>query len=266
MEMIDKMSILSCGDIHGRNNWMIPTFGSIERFYKWQNDPADDKDYPFNKYEKIVFIGDYCDSFNLGNVDILHNLKQIIAFKKAYPDRVILLIGNHDFNYFARQQYTCKGYRPEAFYDLNVLLNDNIDLFQVAYQYESWLWTHGGLTKTYLEHCVLPMREKQYRFHSVTKNMSIVELLNFMFVANNPELNIAGASSQGYSLFPSVLWARPEDLDSDPIDLNQIVGHTHCDDVRIVNIDDKVEHVYIDCLANNKWHILKLQTPAYKCL
>jgi len=257
--MILNNNILNLGDVHGRTEWTIPTFGGMSRFNDWQNDPSKDDIYPFKKFKKIIFIGDYTDSFTIPNVDILHNLKNIITFKKAYPDLVILLGGNHDVQYITgKEEARCQGYRPEAYYDLHDLFNANIELFQLAYQEDNWLWTHAGLTKEFYNNCVLTMKDTRYRFYNITKDMNLVELLNFMFESGNKDLYNVGYSSFGRSLFPSPIWARPEDLDNDPIEYNQIIGHTQSQDVRIVNIKDNLQHIYIDCLGHKKWHILKL--------
>ena len=110
-----------------------------------------------------------------------------------------------------------------------------------------------------MDNCVLETKKENYRFYSETKNMNISELLNFMFVVNNLDLYNVGFSSHGSSHFPSILWARPKDLDNDQIEFNQIVGHTHSDDVRIVNINTNIKHIYIDCLGNKKWYILNIK-------
>jgi predicted MPP superfamily phosphohydrolase len=70
------MFILNIGDLHGRNNWI-----------QWTEEYKD--------VDKIMFIGDYVDSFDISNVEILDNLKNIIEFKQKFSDKVILLLGNH---------------------------------------------------------------------------------------------------------------------------------------------------------------------------
>ena len=287
------MKQLTIGDVHGITEWMIPTFGTEERFYKWLHNKNDDKDYPFNKYDKIIFIGDYCDCFsienwiNIGltkeeankryksNVEILHNLKMIIEFKKAYPNKVILLIGNHDMHYIkstATSMYKCSGFRMDAYMLLHELFYENSTLFQIAYQYENYLWTHAGVTRGFLNNFVLPMQNKEYKFSEHTKNMNIAELLNFMYEINNYDLYNVGYSSHGSSPYPGPLWARPSDLNPDPIDLNQIVGHTSYSDIRIfetstsldeikrehLQVNTPVKHIYTDCLSHKKWFILDL--------
>ena len=78
MIMEEIKTILSIGDTHGRGIALQIAKDNI------------------HKVDKIVFIGDYVDSFDISPVIILHNLKEIIEFKKQYPDKVVLLLGNHD--------------------------------------------------------------------------------------------------------------------------------------------------------------------------
>jgi len=251
------MKFLNIGDIHGIENWSIPTFGSMDRFYDYLDGNCTIR-YPHESYDKIIFVGDYVDSFTLSNVEILHNLKNIIEFKKRFPNKVILLTGNHDMQYMKSEVYCqCSGFRAEAYNDLHILFKENKDLFQMAYQYEDWLWTHAGVTKMFLNNCIETMKHPSYRLYDVTKDMNIVELLQVMFDTNNPDIYCVGASSGGNSLMPSPVWARPEDLDNDPIHLNQIVGHTNRDTVRINEIND-IKHVYIDCLQNKQWYKLTI--------
>ena len=52
-------------------------------------------------YDKVVFLGDYVDSFTISNIASYENLKDIIRLKKRDPNKVVLLLGNHDIQYGA---------------------------------------------------------------------------------------------------------------------------------------------------------------------
>ena len=70
------MKILIVPDTHGRDFWKVP---NIE------------------EYDKIIFLGDYLDHYpdESTHEHDIENFKDIIEFKKKYPDKVILLLGNH---------------------------------------------------------------------------------------------------------------------------------------------------------------------------
>ncbi len=156
--MEKKQKILTIGDIHGRDYWKFITHGSSYEFEQWVTmvnagaNPMDDlfkEDYSYFSADKIVFVGDYVDSFTISNVEIKKNLEDIIFFKKTLPNKVVLLWGNHDVQYFIPNQI-CSGYRPEARWDLQILFESNKDLFQMAYHEGDYLWTHAGLLKPVL--------------------------------------------------------------------------------------------------------------------
>ena len=100
---------MSIGDIHGRNTWKNPVFGSVMDYEQWRREVDNGivefmaDQYPkLQSLDKIVFIGDYVDSFDISNVDMLRNLEEIIHFKKTYLIQSILCI-----SYF-KLSYVCK--------------------------------------------------------------------------------------------------------------------------------------------------------------
>ena len=78
-------------DVHGRRFWRDAVKGHEE--------------------DKIVFLGDYVDPYEWEGItpgDAFLELKDIIAFKKAHPDNVTLLLGNHDLGYLDYAICTCR--------------------------------------------------------------------------------------------------------------------------------------------------------------
>src|ERR1700748_3612517 len=116
------------GDTHGRDNW---------------------KKINIKLYDKVIFIGDYVDSPELSDLTILENLKQIIALKKRQPDKIVLLLGNHDVHYLHYPRFECSGFRKTMQRDLTTLFCKNADLFQIAYQKDNHLFTHAGVTNSW---------------------------------------------------------------------------------------------------------------------
>ena len=73
------MKIITIGDLHGSPVW---------------------KNIRTENWDRMVFIGDYVDSSDYDAKEIKQNLLDIIELKKMYPEKVILLWGNHDLAYF----------------------------------------------------------------------------------------------------------------------------------------------------------------------
>lgn len=71
------MKTLILGDTHGRGVWEY----IIEK----------------EKPDKVVFLGDYFDSFDINFENQMVNFMRIINFKKKFKKDVTLLIGNHVF-------------------------------------------------------------------------------------------------------------------------------------------------------------------------
>ncbi|TSJ40960.1 metallophosphoesterase [Mucilaginibacter corticis] len=119
------MKHIVIGDLHGRDSW---------------------KQINFSKYDGAVFLGDYVDSFKRSDQMIPNNLRAIIALKKLYPQKIILLLGNHDVQYLHYPKYHCPGFRLSMQPALSALFQDNRHLFQIAYQRRNFLFTHAGIT------------------------------------------------------------------------------------------------------------------------
>lgn len=127
------MKILINPDIHGRVFWKY----SIEH-----------KD----EFDKIIFLGDYLDAYS---PDLLinekDNFKEIIQFKKDNLDKVILLLGNHDCHYINSKILHSSRYNPFKASIYHKLFNDNLDLFQLIYIYDKYLFSHAGVYQKWMD-------------------------------------------------------------------------------------------------------------------
>jgi len=72
--------IIVLGDTHGRSKW--------KEVLRKEPDAT-----------KVVFLGDYFDSFDIPFEEQVENFTNILALKKEDPDKIVLLLGNHDFQY-----------------------------------------------------------------------------------------------------------------------------------------------------------------------
>ena len=199
------MKVLTIGDIHGRSRW-------------------EEVRYMIQDYDKIVFIGDYVDSFDIEPIMILHNLKRIIEFKKDYPDKVELLLGNHDIQYIVPNQF-CSGYQAAMENDYKKLFLDNIELFKIAFQYKMFLWTHAGVHKGWFKDQLEPLMEE---------GELISDALNELWMRGvykshqkwDPLFHV-GHLRGGHAKVGGPLWLDKRNGVSKPLDdYHQIVGHT----------------------------------------
>ena len=77
-------TILIIPDVHGRQFWK-KAVGSGD-------------------YDKVVFLGDYLDPYpdeRIGELTAQHNFEDILSYYDQHPDKVVLLLGNHDLHYLS---------------------------------------------------------------------------------------------------------------------------------------------------------------------
>ena len=191
------MEIACIGDIHGSPRW------------------REVKEIDCDHY---VFVGDYVDSEEFSSEHIIHNLEEIIEFKLKHSDQVWLLLGNHDFQYINYPNFRCNGFRPELLESLQKIYSTYSHLFQVAQQFENYLFTHAGVTRSWVNKHVNDSAER------------LDEVLNFMAQseAGISALSEVGIARGGKCNVGGPLWCDYHaELLRDPIpNLHQVVGHS----------------------------------------
>jgi len=147
------MKHIIIGDLHGKDCW---------------------KEINISAYDKVVFLGDYVDHWNLPDLKISQNLEEIIKLKSKHPKKIELLLGNHDVQYLHYPHFRCSGFRPSMQRSLTWLFDSNKDLFKIAYQKGDHLFTHAGVTNAwYAEFLELPVLQQIRDEHD-----TIADLLN----------------------------------------------------------------------------------------
>lgn len=214
------MKLIALGDLHGRSTWKTIAAKS--------------------DYGKIIFIGDYFDTHeNISPQQQKENFKDVIAFKKEYPGRVVLLFGNHDFHYMRTAGERYSGFQPLYQADFQQLIHDALDekLFQMCFVFEKILFVHAGLTKTWCAAHGIDMKNPE-------------EPLNHLFSTQPEAFRFAmGKNSDlsGDDITQSPIWVRPKSLLQDKIDdYIQVVGHTR---QKKITINDGI--VLIDTLGTS---------------
>ena len=220
------MKVLVLGDLHCREFW---------------KDAVKDWNGP------IVFLGDYVDPYpyEWDEDEQMPNpvdyLLEVINFKDCNPDRVTLLIGNHDYHYI---DMLLDGSRKN--YSLQEKLNDlyitDKDYFQIAKQIDDTLFTHAGVTRDWLKRhdLKLPTNDADLYLNEIYKTAPDI------FWEMSWERG-------GWNSTGSPIWYDIREFDVEP-DFFEVFGHTQlkdnpfkrdnwaCLDVRRPFIVDTVTH------------------------
>ena len=190
------MKILVIADVHGRSDW---------------------KEVVKQECDKIIFLGDYFDSFTIPFEKQFKNFQEIYDFKSTYPEKVTLLIGNHDFHYMVSgQRYS--GYQDNYANKINEIISNayNVGFLQLCCVENEILFSHAGVTKTWCKN------------NGIDEN-NIEEEINMLFENNSDSFkfqDFPNSDNSGDNIYQSPLWVRPKSLISDSVDWKQIVGHT----------------------------------------
>jgi hypothetical protein len=204
------------GDTHGRSNWKLAVH---------QENP-----------DRVIFIGDYFDSFELSGVEQIHNFKEIIDYKETSftndgkdnqrKTEVVLLIGNHDHHYFPEIGYTgTSGYQNRIAPSITKVIDENRHHLQMAYGFGEFLFTHAGVSPVFMDQV---FGENDWSVESVVVD------LNELFRYKPKAFEFNGFDAYGDNTTQTPIWIRPRSLMSANKkhkkslrkDYIQIVGHT----------------------------------------
>jgi len=232
-----KNKTIVLGDTHGRSVWKL----IVE----------------MEKPDRVIFIGDYFDSFDIKGVDQLSNFQDIIAFKESGQCEVIMLIGNHDHHYFPEIGDTgTSGYQHLLAPSIQYVIDQNRQHLQMAYQMDEFLFTHAGVSSDFMD-SVFGKGD--------WKVETIVDDLNEMF-KHKPktfEFGMAISAKQIYSMDPSgdnveqsPIWIRPRSLMNANYNtlrkqVVQIVGHTQVIKIDTEGMATGNRYWFIDALGTS---------------
>jgi hypothetical protein len=210
------MKLIALGDTHGRTLWKE----IVEK-----NQDAD----------KIVFIGDYFDTHDNVSVDQqIENFKDIIEFKKNNMEKVVLLLGNHDFHYLNGAQEKYSGFQAFRYKDINKVLEPEVadGLIQMCFVYDKYVFTHAGVTKTW----ALTNKIRTNHLEEDINNKFKTDIAAFRFTYGQ------NYSQTGNDVTQPPIWVRVPSLYADSIDsVTYVVGHTTVEKMaftdKIIGID-----------------------------
>lgn len=209
---MENNNILVIPDVHGRNFW----------------EKAIDL---VDNYKRVVFLGDYLDMYAFDEItpeEALLNFEKIIKFKTDNPQKVILLLGNHDMPYYSRDYYNMHYYHSRHMKEQREVIvpmfEENKDLFQIAYTEDDILFTHAGLDESWL----------RFVYKKDIKDMNeIVEKINVLTDTKEglAYLYMVTSSRGGRDRCGSCIWNHVTDMEwlygyGAKDTMKQIFGHT----------------------------------------
>jgi len=221
------MKIIAVGDIHGRDTWKKVL-----------------KDNP--DFDKFIFVGDYFDAFPPMTADqIFETFQEILAFKQEFPDKVELLMGNHDFQYTPMGQgERYSGYNPQTAKNLKSL-GHWWNWMQASYQYGDIFFSHAGVTTTWAKLNGIETHQAANLYTHVNRV--------FNEYPDSFKFYDGDTSYCGEHVRQGPFWVRPKTLLSDMYPaVWQVVGHTGTggglgvsDDNKLVMIDTGAKGQYL---------------------
>jgi hypothetical protein len=227
------MKTITIGDLHGSTAW---------------------KKIRPGQWDKIVFVGDYVDSFEYSDDHILGNLQKVILFKKKYPDKVILLLGNHDLAYYfnGEGRHLCSGFRRRMLTILHRLFSDESKLFQAAFQIDNYLWTHAGVVQRWYNEFL--------NSQILEGDINLAATLNRLFTEYYLPLFHVSSLRGGLNDDGGIFWAHLTETLEDPLPgFHQFAGHTKTGSgiLQVKSGKPDTSITFVDCLET-KQAFLKL--------
>lgn len=229
------MKTVFIGDIHGRSNWKLIVH--------------------LEQPDRVVFIGDYFDSFDISGIEQIHNFKEIIDYKKtsltgeSIPNQkiteVIMLIGNHDYHYFPWIGYqNTSGYQSGLSMQIGQVLEENQNHLQMCYEMDGILCSHAGIGHDWLV----------YQNEYTQESGKISDFVNDLWKYKPKVFMFYGVDSYGDNTTQTPIWIRPKSLMSGnkktflKEQYIQIVGHTGFDRIDIKGKSTGGRYFFIDSL------------------
>jgi hypothetical protein len=214
--------------------------------------------------DRVIFVGDYFDSYDINTETQVNNFLDILEFKKSSGKEVVLLIGNHDHHYFPEIGYTgTSGYQQVGKYQIEPVIDANREHLQIAYQFDKYLFTHAGVSTVFMDEV----------FGKGGWNVdNVAEELNELFLYKPHAFEFTGWDPYGNDDKQTPIWIRPTALmraNKQTALKNkyiQIFGHTETESINLNHIKKAAGDKYynIDCLGAYRGEYLIIQNDKIK--
>ena len=204
-------------DVHGRTFWKVLKTIDVKNC-------------------DIIFLGDMCDVYDFERIpkdEAVENFKEIISFKKEYPDNVTLLLGNHDLEYFADTEACRMDFKNKEI--ITKLFLDNLALFDIGCYREingkKYTFSHSCILKEWVKYINKHFSDK-VRFEG-DNPISIIDKLNDTLHSNIDDmslyLNMVSYARGGHYDCGSPIWAHWDEIDQFNYEFEnwyQVFGHS----------------------------------------
>lgn len=211
------------GDIHGKYNLMKKI---VEQF---------------SDSHKMIFVGDFVDSYNESRTEQLKCIELILELIKNNKAESVL--GNHEMSYLFKE-HECSGRSNDFYIMLLPYLNDILKYFKyyIYLENDKILITHAGLTKQIWD-------DYNLNFNNLK------EFLEFKTQSNNNlrlnPLHYIAFSRGGNDNYGGIFWCDWNEEFKPISELKQIMGHTRYSSTNEKGIRIKESYNFnIDCLDN----------------
>lgn len=225
------MKTIVLGDTHGLSHWKHAV-------------SAENPD-------RVIFIGDYFDSFQVNTVDQINNFLDIVEYKKTSGKEVIMLTGNHDIHYILGDSGT-SGYQKIGSFQICPVISDNLSHLQMAYKFDEYLFTHAGVSSVFMD--------ETFETWSVD---TLVDQLNDLFKFKPAKFEFNGNNPYGDDTWQTPIWIRPRSLmkankNTLRQKVIQVVGHTQVNKLDLVGSQKAAggRYYFIDCMQTTKEYLV----------
>ncbi len=189
-------------------------------------------------FDKVIFVWDYFDSFDISIADQIQNFKDILEFRDAQWmqdkfNKVCLLCGNHDWHYMSEDNTRWTGYSPITAIQVKDLLNN------------AWLISFYDALKSDMT-VLYRISHAWYTQKYANEFLSFIRNFDFDNAANHIEVHRKTMNNLDWPLR-----IRPEELNKDLPDFKQVFWHTQIDNIILW------DNINVDCLHN--WQYLVIE-------
>lgn len=246
------MKTVVLGDTHGRSFWKLIT--QIEN------------------PDRVIFIGDYFDSYDIPGIDQIHNFKEIIEYKETaftndgkddqHKTDVILLVGNHDHHYFPEIGNTgTSGFQTTLAPSIMQVIDENRHHLQMAYQMDEFLFTHAGVSSKFMDNI---FGKNGWKVETIADDLNELfkykpKTFEFGMAINLQKMSYMDPTGDNEEQSP--IWIRPRSLMSVNREtlrehVIQVVGHTQVAKVDVKGMGTGSRYWLIDCLGTSGQYMI----------